>query len=194
MYFDILVLRVLEDGARHGYEIKKSVERILGGRSINNNVLYPALRRFEEQGAIRRVAAEADPGRPPRNVYQLTDTGYDLLMAMIRDASPALLADENEFQTRVSFFADLEVADRLAMLGVRREILRSRLAHLQSLRPDAVAAPWGMRVLDFSIDRYRQELTWLDELTTAAAATPDRPQLSEPGEAAPDDGQANRSG
>lgn len=172
MYFDILVLRVLEDGSRHGYEIKKSVERILGGRSINNNVLYPALRRFEEQGAIRRVAAKADPGRPPRNVYQLTDTGYDLLQAMIRDASPALMADENEFQTRVSFFADLEVPDRLTMLGVRGEILRSRLAHLQSLRPDAVATPWGLRVLDFSIDRCRQELAWLDGLKSDATADP----------------------
>ena len=59
MYFDILMLRVLADGPQHGYEIKKSVERILGGRSINNNVLYPALRRFEEQGAIEPVAAEA---------------------------------------------------------------------------------------------------------------------------------------
>ena len=176
MYFDILVLRVLADGARHGYEIKKSVERILGGRSINNNVLYPALRRFSEQGAIRRVAAPADPGRPPRNVYQLTDTGYDLLTAMIRDTSPALLADENEFQTRVSFFADITVADRLAMLGVRRDILRSRLAHLQSLRLDAAGTPWGLRVLDFNIDRYRQELAWLDELTPAArAGRPDEP-------------------
>ncbi len=104
MYFDILMLRVLAEGPRHGYEIKKSVERILGGRSINNNVLYPALRRFEEQGAIERVAAEADPGRPPRHVYRVTDTGHDLLQAMIRDADPALLADDNEFQTRVAFF------------------------------------------------------------------------------------------
>lgn len=172
MYFDILVLRVLESGPRHGYEIKKSVERILGGRSINNNVLYPALRRFEEQGAIHRVAAEADPGRPPRNVYQLTDTGYDLLQAMIRDASPALLADENEFQTRVSFFADLDVADRLAMIQVRREIVESRIAHGLTLRPDATAQAWGLQVLDFIIDRYRHELAWLDELTVAASAGP----------------------
>src|SRR5947207_15798885 len=85
------MLRVLADDPRHGYEIKKQVERILGGRSINNNVLYPALRRFGEQGAIERVAAEADPGRPPRNVYRLTDAGHDLLQAMIRDADPPCL-------------------------------------------------------------------------------------------------------
>ena len=170
MYFDILMLRVLADQERHGYEIKKQVERILGGRSINNNVLYPALRKFEDQGAIERVAAVADPGRPPRNVYRLTDTGHDLLQAMIRDADPALLADDNEFQTRVAFFADLGAGDRLRILGVRREILQARIAHLESLRPDAQAEPWGLRVMDFNAERFGQELAWLDRLEDMAMA------------------------
>ena len=60
MYFDILMLRVLADEPQHGYEIKKRVERILGGRSINNNVLYPALRRFGEQGAIVGIGRERE--------------------------------------------------------------------------------------------------------------------------------------
>jgi DNA-binding PadR family transcriptional regulator len=172
VYFDILMLRVLADGERHGYEIKKQVERILGGRSINNNVLYPALRRFEEQGAIQRVAAQADPGRPPRNVYRLTDTGHDLLQAMIRDADPALLADDNEFQTRVAFFADLDTGDRLRILGIRRQIVEGLLAHMAGLRPDAAVHPWGLRVMDFSCERFRQELSWLDALEAAAGDDP----------------------
>jgi DNA-binding PadR family transcriptional regulator len=162
------MLRVLADQERHGYEIKKQVERILGGRSINNNVLYPALRRFEDQGAIERVAAVADPGRPPRNVYRLTDTGHDLLQAMIRDADPALLADDNEFQTRVAFFADLGADDRLRILRVRRELVQVRIAHMESLRPDAQAEPWGLRVMDYGIGRYRAELDWLDALEVTA--------------------------
>ena len=163
------MLRVLADGERHGYEIKKQVERILGGRSINNNVLYPALRKFEDQGAIERVTAVADPGRPPRNVYRLTDTGHDLLRAMICDADPALLADDNEFQTRVAFFADLGADDRLRILRVRRGLVEARVAHMESLRPDAQAEPWGLRVMDFGIGRYREELAWLDALEPAAA-------------------------
>jgi DNA-binding PadR family transcriptional regulator len=168
VYFDILMLRVLADGPQHGYEIKKRVERILGGRSINNNVLYPALRRFQEQGAIERVAAEADPGRPPRNVYRLTDTGHDLLQAMISDADPALLADENEFQVRVAFFADLEPADRFKIIAGRRAAVDAAIAHLTGLRPEAAQLEWGLRVLDFSMDRLRHELGWLDELQAAA--------------------------
>jgi DNA-binding PadR family transcriptional regulator len=167
------MLRVLADDDRHGYEIKKRVERILGGRSINNNVLYPALRRFEEQGAIERIAAEAEPGRPPRNVYRLTDTGHDLLQAMIRDADPAMLADENEFQTRVAFFADLDAEDRLRIIGVRRALIEQNLAHLTGLRPDAEGTPWGLRVMDFTTDRMRHELAWLDSLAVSAADAPD---------------------
>ena len=167
MYFDILTLRVLADGPLHGYEMKKRVERILGGRSINNNVLYPALRRFEEQGAIERVAAEADPGRPPRNVYRLTDTGHDLLRAMISEADPTLLADDNEFQTRVAFFADLDAGDRLRIIAARRAIIDAAIAHLVSLRPDATGTEWGLRVLDFSMDRLRHERGWLDALQAA---------------------------
>src|SRR5215831_10388402 len=115
------MLRVLADHERHGYEIKKQVERILGGRSINNNVLYPAL-----------------------------------------------LADDNEFQTRVAFFADLDAGDRLRILRVRRQIIEDHLAHLAALRPDTEEFPWGLRVMDFTIERFRQELRWLDDLETAA--------------------------
>ena len=176
MYFDILMLRVLADGPRHGYEIKKQVERILGGRSINNNVLYPALRRFEEQGAIERVAAEADPGRPQRNVYRLTDTGHDVLQAMIRDADPTLLTDDNEFQVRVAFFADIEPADQLGIIAVRRSIVDAEIAHLASLRPDAAETDWGLRVLDFSMDRFRHERGWLDALQAAAGSGSDGDQ------------------
>jgi DNA-binding PadR family transcriptional regulator len=168
MYFDILVLRVLADGARHGYEIKKRVEKIVGGRSINNNVLYPALRRFEEQGAIERVATEPDPGRPPRIVYQLTDSGHEVLQAMIRDSDPQLLSDENEFQTRVAFFDDLAVTERRAILRVRREIVESRIARSLSLRPETAENPWGLRVIDFNLERMRHALAWLDKLAAAA--------------------------
>jgi DNA-binding PadR family transcriptional regulator len=167
MYFDILVLRVLQDGARHGYEIKKTVEKI-GGRPLNNNVLYPALRRFEEQGAIERVAAEADPGRPPRNVYRLTDVGHDLLQAMIRESDPSLLADENEFHTRVALFGDLQAGERRAILRVRREIVESRISHMRSLRPDSADNPWGVRVIDFHAERMRHELAWIDRLAEVA--------------------------
>jgi len=106
-------------------------------------------------------------------VYRLTETGHDLLQAMIRDADPVLLADDNEFQTRAAFFGDLDADERLRIIQVRREIIESSIAHLLALRPDTEARPWGLRVLDFNIDGKRRELGWLADLARAAAE-PDR--------------------
>jgi hypothetical protein len=103
-------------------------------------------------------------------VYRLTDTGHDLLQAMIRDADPALITDDNEFQTRVAFFDDLDADDRLKIITVRREIVEAQLANLAALRPDTGAYPWGLRVMDFTVERYQHELTWLDGLAVSAAA------------------------
>ncbi len=104
-------------------------------------------------------------------MYLLTGTGHDLFQSMIQDADPALLADENEFQVRVSFFADMPPADRLRIIGVRRAIVQARIDHLDALRPDAQAEPWGLRVMDFHRDNARRELRWLDDLAAAAGGT-----------------------
>lgn len=91
---------------------------------------------------------------------------------MIRDADTALLADDNEFQTRVAFFADLDAGDRLRILATRRQIVEDHLAHLAGLRPDTEPFSWGLRVMDFTVERFRQELRWLDELAAAATRGP----------------------
>ena len=59
--------------------------------------------------------------------------------------TPPLIADDNEFQTRVAFFGDLDVDDRLKIISVRREIVEAQLANLAALRPDTEAYPWGLR-------------------------------------------------
>ena len=72
-YIEILLLRHLTRRPAHGYELRKRVERTTGVR-LNNNSLYPALRRFEEAGAVTR-SEQPQEGRPPRLVYALTPLG-----------------------------------------------------------------------------------------------------------------------
>ncbi len=50
-YIEILILRRLRSGPAHGYELRKRVEQTTGF-VLHNNSLYPALRRFEEAGAV----------------------------------------------------------------------------------------------------------------------------------------------
>jgi hypothetical protein len=96
---------------------------------------------------------------------------------MIRDTDRALLADDNEFQVRAAFFADLDPAARLKIIEARRSVIDAEIAHLASLRPEtAAASDWGLRVLTFSLDRFRHERAWLDALQAAAGSDGDRDQ------------------
>jgi DNA-binding PadR family transcriptional regulator len=167
MYVDILILAHLAHQPRHGYEIKKRVERILGGSIVlNNNLLYPALRRFEEMGAVRR-AVEHQQGKPNRNVYALTETGGDVLQGLLRDFPPELARDETEFITRVAFFHLLDPAARLDILARRRTALGMQRAHLQQMAALAGDDPgmYSASVIAFLADQIERELGWIATLT-----------------------------
>src|SRR3954447_12433666 len=63
------VLRVLVDGASHGYEIARAVERVTSGCcSPTEGGLYPVLRELE-QGGYAIATAEVVSGRE-RKVYE----------------------------------------------------------------------------------------------------------------------------
>ena len=67
----LLLSTLLEDAAewKHGYRISQLTE-------LKSGTLYPLLIRLEEQGFLESKWQETDrPGRPPRHVYRLTQTG-----------------------------------------------------------------------------------------------------------------------
>ena len=124
-YLDILILVVLEDGPKHGYEIRQVVEGAVAGTvSLNPNVLYPALHRFEEMGALQ-MTVEAQARRPARHVYRLTERGREVLLDLLRDFGPGEATSEAEFHTRVAFFHLLAPEERLEILE-RRSAARWR--------------------------------------------------------------------
>lgn len=189
MYLDLLILARLDHGPAHGYEIKRHVARLLGGTvELNNNVLYPALRRFQDAGAIERAepatAGPAPAGRVARHVYRLTEAGQQRLEALLNDASDTVVSDDAEFKARVAFFDRIEPVIRRQLLAGRRRVLEQSLATMDSFRAGSPERPWALRVLDFEIDRTRHELAWLGQLQAAIETPPPViPATNGPGEA-----------
>jgi DNA-binding PadR family transcriptional regulator len=166
-YIEIMILRHLSRRPAHGYELRKRVEHTTGFR-LNNNSLYPALRRFEEAGAVTR-AEQPQEGRPPRLVYTLTPTGHALLHDMLADLPPDQAADDQEFLARLGQFALLKPTERLAVLAARDQALRERLAHFAEMRALARGDRWAEAVTAELIRRDETERAWLTELQTLAA-------------------------
>jgi len=165
-YIEILILRHLTRRPAHGYELRKRVEHTTGFR-LNNNSLYPALRRFEEAGAVTS-AEEPQEGRPPRLVYTLTPLGRDLLHDMLAELPPEQAADDYEFMARLGQFALISPDERVAVIDARDEALAQRLAHFARMHALAVDR-WSAAVTTELIRRDEQERAWLAELRTLAA-------------------------
>ena len=78
---ELLILSLVEDRARHGYEISKLIEsRSDGTLSFNVASLYPMLYRLEKRGWIEgRWVDKAEQRR--RRYYRLTALGKKVLHA-----------------------------------------------------------------------------------------------------------------
>ncbi len=78
---DLLILSLVEERARHGYEIAKLIEtRSKGSVTFHAASLYPLLYRLEERGWIQGRWVER-PGERRRRFYRITAQGRTILRA-----------------------------------------------------------------------------------------------------------------
>ena len=76
---EMLILALLEDRQRHGYEIAKVIETRSGGAiTFQAASLYPILYRLEKRGLIEGRWVEK-AGERRRRFYRLTVAGRDVL-------------------------------------------------------------------------------------------------------------------
>jgi DNA-binding PadR family transcriptional regulator len=176
MYAEIVILAMLRQRPQHGYEIKKSIEQVFGGTvALNNTILYPTLKRFEEMGTVVREVVQQED-KPNRHLYHLTERGIEVLHTVLCDFPPEQAANEAEFFTRVAFFEFLNSQERQEVLSKRLAYVQGcldYLQHMQEMATEGACAPGismsnAQRVLAFHLQRVRHEYqwiaTWLEEL------------------------------
>jgi transcriptional regulator len=77
-HLDLLLLRILQDGPAHGYEVITALrERSDGTFDLPEGTVYPALHRLEEAGLLASTWDASGVRR--RRVYSLTASGATAL-------------------------------------------------------------------------------------------------------------------
>ena len=72
---DMLILRVLASGKRHGYDISKRINLLSGSTlKVGHGSMYPALHRLEKKGFVKSSLGATDKGREAK-FYELTKHG-----------------------------------------------------------------------------------------------------------------------
>ncbi len=140
--------------------------------SMNNNILYPALHRLEEMGAVRSEIQEQE-GKPSRHVYSLAPAGAEILRDLVGQFDEVEAAKDDEFQVRLAFFDLLEDPEKTRILALRRKVLEQRLEHRRTIHGDYAQdydSPWVRRLMAFEEKRLVEEIAWVQELAGAVAS------------------------
>lgn len=172
---EFAVLGLLHDAPSHGYELRRRLNEALGPfRALSYGTLYPALKSLMRQGLIRQdERSVTTPGRRPRIVYALTETGEARLAAALADTD-ARAWEDDDFDVRVHFFARTEREVRLRILEGRRQRLEER-ARRAGRRHSVANDSWSTALREREADALDREMRWLSALIDAERRSPDRP-------------------
>jgi DNA-binding PadR family transcriptional regulator len=126
MSVQIVILGLLSEKPRHGYELRQEVERRLYATYINlsGGSLYYNLGQLERAGYVEKTKVEQKGRYPARQVYQITTAGSTYLRTELR----RLLFDT---EGREKVFDPLNTALAFGHLVESGELRAALVAHLK---------------------------------------------------------------
>lgn len=159
----MLLLGLLISRPFHGYELKRSLERLVGYfGSSSYGSLYPALEKLAKQGAVSRSVESQ--GERQRNVYRITAKGRDRFYTlMTEDATP--------FGLKMLYLGWLPVARQRRVVERQKAAWERTLAERRALRDEVADREldrYRLALFERSIRQLEQDLAWIDQLRHSA--------------------------
>jgi len=160
---DLILLAMLLEGPQHGYALKKKVGWITGHGEMHNNLVYPLLKRFVQQGWVNRRSADGERGQT-RELYALTAKGKQELVRRLSDCGKKTAGSGEKFRFRVSLFSLLEPAVQENILESREAWLAAREQNLQRIEKATRARGWSREAIQFRRNEIHAERKWVEHL------------------------------
>ncbi|MBU1112283.1 MAG: PadR family transcriptional regulator [Candidatus Omnitrophica bacterium] len=119
----LIILGILKESPRHGYEIKKIIKEDLGVfASLENKSIYYPLKIMEREGLIKKSVAKVK-GKLTRYVYSITPAGNKEFLEL---ALKALLSEKRPFidiDIPLYFLPHLDKRGVMSRLRLRKRFL-----------------------------------------------------------------------
>jgi DNA-binding PadR family transcriptional regulator len=168
----LIVLGMIAEAPRHGYEIMKAIEaRMGGGYSPSPGVIYPTLSWLEDMGY---AASEATGGR---RSYRLTPEGEAFLVAN-REAVEALDARMGAPRHQHDHHRHERPEPVVEAMGALRQALRARFAHglVDPAEAEGIAA--AIRAVAQQVEKTMTDTTQTASYTVQSVATAETPKAA----------------
>jgi DNA-binding PadR family transcriptional regulator len=150
-----VILRLLKEKPRHGYEIIKALEERMGGcYTPSPGTIYPTLQLLEDQGYVRAVESEG------KRVFHITPEGeafleqhrdaiddiFERVRDTVRGFSGGRMADLNQAFARLAattYRQAWRAGPDDPKVGLMAEVLRRAAEEIEKVQEPAAATPEG---------------------------------------------------
>ncbi|MFN8488892.1 MAG: PadR family transcriptional regulator [Caldilineaceae bacterium] len=169
------LLGFLRQHPRHGYEIYQELSDPNGlwlTWRMKQSQLYALLNKLEEEGLIRATLQLQD-ARPPRKVFQLTETGLTAFLTWV--TSPVAQPRQMRLDFLVKFYFARREGDKVALRLIEQQrALCQEWLTKQEAQVYAVANPqaYPWLVNQFRVSQIEALIAWLDHCRQALAMVP----------------------
>jgi len=163
---EIILLGLLKESPKHGYEIKKKIKEIFSlFAGIELKSIYYPLRVLEQKGMV--IKRKSKPGkRPERFVYELTPKGEGRFQALLGESFLNFKRPEFSLDLSLFFleyikpqFAKRRLRARLRVLEKLTIDLKQMIESLKKKRPPA----W-VHILEHNLQMVEAESKFLSDL------------------------------
>jgi|SRR5271166_2559120 len=160
---DLIILSLLLENPKHGYQLKREAGFILGHGEMHNNLVYPLLRRFTSAGWVTRKTVPGKRGQT-REQYALTPSGRKQLLQQLAQFGEAEASSFAGFLTRVGMFGIVQPEIRGHILDQRESYLRAREQRISALGDHLEVGTYGGEVIHHLSKQIHSELAWIRRL------------------------------
>jgi DNA-binding PadR family transcriptional regulator len=164
---DLLILSMLLPGPKYGYQLKREVGWMMGQSELHNNIVYPLLRRFLEEGWVNKKSVPGERGQT-RQQYALTAEGRRTYFERINKFGENDASSQEALFLRVGVFEALAADSREAILSAREAFLQRRDQRLETLQQKMDLGKFGREIVGHMRKQIDMEKTWLRHLRRIA--------------------------
>jgi DNA-binding PadR family transcriptional regulator len=165
----LVILGLLRERPLYGYEIKQIIEEHMSDwTSIAFGSIYFALDKLAEEKFVEKVEVEQEGRRPSRSVYQITATGREEFLRLLRASWQQFEREYFPLDICLFFLDSLPLEEVRNYLQARRSALQTALAYVQEHRAGQLALPevpaLAAAIFDHTLVHTRAELDWVTGL------------------------------
>lgn len=170
---DLLMLAMMLEGPKYGYQLKREARWITGHGTLHNNVVYPLLRKFLEQKWVSKKEVPGERGQT-RQQYMLTAEGRRHLFDQLNTYTEDDAASDEAFHIRVGLFAALKPESRESILFLRESYLKLRDEKLHTLQGNMELGKFGGEIVAHMRKQLEMQLDWVRHLRRVTKTFEDR--------------------